>query len=59
MSAELIGVMIVGLIAVIGFSLQAYFAYRIFAILERIEGINAATFLEVRRVLERGQGAGR
>lgn len=55
MSAEMIGVLIVGVIAVVGFSLQGYFAYRIFGILERLEGISAATFLEVRRVLERGQ----
>lgn len=55
MSAEMIGILIVGLIAVVGFTLQGYFAYRIFDILGRIEGIDAATFLEVRRVLERRQ----
>lgn len=55
MSTELIGLVIIGLIAVIGFTLQGYLTYRIFGILERIEGIDAATFLEVRRVLERRQ----
>jgi len=54
-SSELIGVLLVGVVAVVGFTLQGYFAYRIFGILERIEGINAATLLEVRRVLERRQ----
>jgi hypothetical protein len=30
-----------------------YFAYRIFRLLERVEGVGAATFLEARKVLER------
>ena len=32
-----------------------YFAYRIFRLLERVEGVGAATFLEVRKVLDRAR----
>lgn len=32
-----------------------YISYRIFRIAERVEGVGAATFLEVRRVLDRSR----
>ena len=37
-------------VAVLGLAL-GYFTYRISRILERVEGVGAATFLEVRKVL--------
>ncbi len=41
------------MLAVVGFEVVVlgYITYRIFRILERMEGVGAATFLEVRKVL--------
>ena len=41
------------MLALVGFEVVVlgYFTYRIFRVLERVEGVGAATFLEVRKVL--------
>lgn len=41
------------MLALVGFEVVVlgYITYRIFRILERVEGVGAATFLEVRKVL--------
>ncbi len=41
------------MLALVGFevAMLGYLIYRIFQILERVEGVGAATFLEVRKVL--------
>ena len=45
------------MLALVGFEVVAlgvvlgYITYRIFRILERVEGVGAATFLEVRKIL--------
>ena len=42
---------VVVLEVVLGGLVLAYFTYRILRVLERVEGVGAATFLEVRKVL--------
>ena len=42
---------LVALEVVVMASILGYFSYRVHQILERVEGVGAATFLEVRKIL--------